>query len=62
MAHYVCTGGCGGGSKTPGTCNNQECMKYHQPLAVCHCSDGSHKEAYEHPNVAIDEGDAEIII
>ncbi len=57
MAHYICTGGCGGSSDDPGTCNNQSCMKYHQNLSACHCTDGQHEEAYEHPNVVVDSED-----
>jgi len=54
MAHYICTGGCGGESDDPGTCNNQSCVKYHQLLTVCHCSDSHHDEAFNNPNVATD--------
>ena len=61
MTHYICTGGCGEYSETPGTCNNQNCIKYHQPLTVCRCSDGHHEEAYEHPNTTIEADDAEVI-
>ena len=59
MTHYVCTGGCGGVSEDPGTCNNKSCMKYHNFLSVCHCTDGRHAEALEHPNVATDSKDQE---
>ena len=51
MAHYVCTGGCQGSSDDRGVCNIQSCLRHKEPLAVCNCTDGMHKEAYEaaHP-------------
>lgn len=50
MTHYVCTGGCGGTSDTPGTCQTKDCLKYHQPLTACNCEDGAHQEALVNPN------------
>ena len=44
MAHYVCTGGCGGVSETPGTCQTEGCPKHEHPLAECNCGDGQHAE------------------
>ena len=55
MTHYVCTGGCGGMSETPSTCDTTSCVKYHQPMTVCHCADGAHQEAYQNPNITADE-------
>jgi len=44
--HYVCTGGCGGVSDEPGTCQAENCKKHNQPLNECHCEDGEHGEAF----------------
>lgn len=49
MIHYVCTGGCNAVSGYPGACQTQDCIKYEGMLAICHCEDGRHLEAYEHP-------------
>jgi len=43
-SHYVCTGGCGGLSNTPGTCQAETCPKHDQPLTECHCEDTQHTE------------------
>lgn len=55
MTHYICTGGCGQVSDLPATCNEKACMKYHQPMTVCHCQDNKHAEAYENPNVTFEQ-------
>ncbi|MDR3642507.1 MAG: hypothetical protein P4L74_02655 [Candidatus Doudnabacteria bacterium] len=47
MTHYVCTGGCGGVSDTPGVCNAESCSLHGQPLKECNCTDGLHKEAFD---------------
>ena len=43
MAHYVCTGECGGCSETPGTCQEKSCSKYGEKLEKCNCTDGTHE-------------------
>lgn len=50
MTHYVCTGGCGGVSEQPAACQMKDCIKYEQAMAVCHCTDGQHAEAFANPN------------
>jgi hypothetical protein len=55
MGHYVCTGGCGMVSDVPGTCQANDCIKYHTPLTVCYCTDGAHQEAFENPNAIATE-------
>ena len=45
--HYVCTGGCGGVSGTPGNCHTGGCPDYGKPLKECHCENGMHSEAGE---------------
>lgn len=50
MTHYICTGGCGENSEHAGTCDRQDCMKYHSPLTACHCENGLHAEAFGNPN------------
>lgn len=47
MPHYICTGGCGGVTDTPGVCQANGCPKHKHPLAECNCEDGEHKEAFE---------------
>lgn len=42
MSHYICTGGCGGVSETPGVCKTEECSKEGKPLEFCDCTDGEH--------------------
>ncbi len=42
MTHYICTGGCGGESATPGVCMNSGCMHHEKPLESCDCTDGKH--------------------
>jgi len=49
MTHYVCTGGCNITSGNPGTCPTRDCIKYERMLTICHCSDGLHTEAIQHP-------------
>ncbi len=44
MEHYICNGGCGGVSDTPGTCQATDCSRHDQPLEECHCTDGEHDE------------------
>jgi hypothetical protein len=41
--HNVCTGGCGGVSATPGTCNAEGCQNNGKPLELCTCNDEAHK-------------------
>lgn len=43
--HFVCTGGCGGVSESPGTCQATDCPDHGQPLKECNCTDGLHSEA-----------------
>lgn len=50
MTHYVCTGGCGGTSDHPQSCQTESCSLYGQPMKECHCQDGKHQEAYERDN------------
>ncbi len=42
MSHYICTGGCQGVSKVPGTCQAPDCADYQQTLVECDCTDGLH--------------------
>lgn len=42
MAHYICTGGCGGVSDTAGVCKTEGCSKEGEPLEFCDCTDGEH--------------------
>ena len=42
--HYICTGGCGGVSETPGVCQAEDCPDHGQPLKDCGCADGKHSE------------------
>jgi hypothetical protein len=42
MTHYICTGGCGGVSGVPGTCQAITCPKHGVPLEACDCADGRH--------------------
>ncbi len=44
MAHYVCTGGCGGEKDRPGVCETEDCSKEGQPMTECNCIDGGHDE------------------
>jgi hypothetical protein len=41
--HYICTGGCGGVSETPGVCQAEDCPKHGKPLTECNCTDGTHE-------------------
>ena len=43
--HYICTGGCGGVSETPGTCQAEDCPDHGKPLKKCDCPDGKHNSA-----------------
>ena len=47
MKHYVCTGGCGGVSSTPGVCQAKDCPLYAHALKECHCKDGKHSEVLD---------------
>jgi len=49
MAHYICTGGCGGESDSPGVCEAEDCSKHGQPLEPCECEDGLHEGMAEMP-------------
>jgi len=40
--HYVCTGGCGTVSQTPGKCLVHGCPRHRNPLTKCHCRNGKH--------------------
>ena len=42
MPHYICTGGCGGVSVTPGVCKTEGCSKEGELLELCDCTDGEH--------------------
>ncbi|MDO8469491.1 MAG: hypothetical protein Q7S84_00535 [bacterium] len=42
MKHYICHGGCGGVSETPGTCQTVACPQHQEPLEACDCLDGRH--------------------
>ena len=52
MEHYVCTGGCGGVSGTPGVCQTEGCPNFGKPLALCGCGDGEHAEVKEREETA----------
>ncbi len=54
MAHYVCTGECGGAADRPGMCQAEDCSKEGQPLTPCSCEDGMHDDVEKN-----DEEDAE---
>lgn len=43
MAHYICTGGCGGVSDKPGTCKAEDCDNWGKDLETCECTDGKHE-------------------
>jgi len=43
MAHYVCTGGCGGVAEDAGVCQAGGCAKQNQPLTECNCEDEKHE-------------------
>ncbi len=47
MTHYICTGGCDGGSDLPGLCQAEDCAKEGQPLVPCDCADGAHQKKEE---------------
>ncbi|MEK7574642.1 MAG: hypothetical protein AAB511_00215 [Patescibacteria group bacterium] len=47
MAHFACTGSCGGESNNEGVCEAEFCSKESQPLVPCNCEDGMHKDAGE---------------
>ncbi|OGI69489.1 hypothetical protein A3A09_00070 [Candidatus Nomurabacteria bacterium RIFCSPLOWO2_01_FULL_42_20] len=42
MKHYICTGGCGGVSESPGVCQANVCVKKGHSLIECDCADGKH--------------------
>ena len=41
MSHYVCSE-CGVHSKSPGVCQNDNCIQQGLPLKICNCEDGKH--------------------
>ena len=43
MAHYICTGGCGGVADEPGTCQAETCDNWGEELEECSCADGTHE-------------------
>lgn len=45
--HYICTGGCRGVSKLPGTCKAVHCPKHGEQLEYCDCEDGQHGGEFE---------------
>jgi len=45
--HYICTGGCGGVSETPGVCQAEGCADYGKDLKECSCTDGFHGQGTE---------------
>jgi hypothetical protein len=47
MPHYVCTGGCGGVSDTPGNCDAESCSLFGRPLKECNCTNGNHEEVFD---------------
>ena len=42
IPHYVCTGGCGFVSETPGKCPSIGCYRSRNPLTQCCCEDEKH--------------------
>ena len=42
--HYVCSGGCGFVSNTPGKCYTPGCYRFRNPLTECQCKDGMHQD------------------
>ncbi len=40
--HYVCLGGCRGGSKVPGVCQAPDCANHNHELVKCNCTNGLH--------------------
>jgi len=49
MKHYICTGGCQGESKVPGSCEALACPENGKPLTECDCNDGKHKPESKAP-------------
>ncbi len=49
MIHYICTGGCGGVSDKPGTCQAETCPKHGMPLDRCECKDKKHEVKAKQP-------------
>ena len=47
MVHYICTGGCGGVSETPGVCQTEGCSLHGEALKECNCEDGKHEALVE---------------
>ncbi|MDP2676777.1 MAG: hypothetical protein Q8O83_03775 [bacterium] len=45
MEHFICTGGCGGISGTPGVCQMDSCPHHGKDLVSCSCNDGEHSDA-----------------
>ncbi|MBI4114721.1 MAG: hypothetical protein HY445_02665 [Candidatus Niyogibacteria bacterium] len=44
MEHFICTGGCGGVSGTPGVCQAESCPLHGLDLKPCGCTDGEHAD------------------
>ncbi len=44
MAHYICTGGCGGEAEEAGICKAEDCPFYAEELEECNCEDGRHEK------------------
>jgi hypothetical protein len=44
MRHYVCVGDCGVESNRSGTCREESCSSFGEPLEECDCEDGAHTE------------------
>ena len=47
MSHYICTGGCKGVNENPGSCQDEECLNYGEPLEECECPDNKHGGAFD---------------
>jgi len=45
MEHFICTGGCGGISGTPGVCHMESCPRHGKSFESCSCNDGEHGDA-----------------
>lgn len=45
MAHYICTGTCGGVLDEIGVCEAENCTKQWEMMEECSCTDGKHGRA-----------------
>lgn len=61
MAHYICTGSCGGSLPEMGICETNACSAQWEMMEECDCTDGNHGKASAQETVVVKDSNGNIL-